>query len=198
MTRVHTEDEKIFPTPAQLAALLVRLSSRPQGIPCFIILGPADPIHLVFRLREQQAALAWLHRKGYVVIEGRPEESAVCACRQNLAAFLAGNQREFYPLSPSPFLAQGTAFQQRVWAELSRIPYGQTRTYGEIATALGNRHLARAVGRACGANPCALVIPCHRVVASNSLGGFGGGPAIKQKLLAIEAEAEKVNPLPAF
>jgi len=154
-------------------------------------------VQIVFRAREQQAALAWLRRRGYVVVEDRPEEPAVRACRHRLAAFLAGSQQEFYSLSPSPFLAQGTAFQQRVWAEISRIPYGQTRTYGEIAKALGNRHLARAVGRACGANPCALIIPCHRVVASNSLGGFSGGLAIKQKLLAIEAGTGKVNPPPA-
>lgn len=170
-----------------VTAPFIRLSCRWQGIPCFVILGAAGPIQVVFHTQEQQAALAWLRRQHYPVIEGRPEDEAVRECGRRLANFLAGRRREFYPLAPSPFLAQGTPFQQRVWAELCRIPYGETKTYGEVAAALGNRHLARAVGRACGANPCALIIPCHRVVAGNSLGGFGGGLEIKRKLLAIEA-----------
>ncbi|MBK1644106.1 cysteine methyltransferase [Thiocapsa imhoffii] len=71
-----------------------------------------------------------------------------------------------------PVHVQGTAFQQRVWAELRQIPCGQTRTYGAIARQLGTS--PRAVGQACRANPCPLVIPCHRVVAVSGLGGFAG------------------------
>ena len=83
----------------------------------------------------------------------------------------------------------GTPFQRRVWAELRRIPYGQTRTYGEIASELGSS--ARAVGGACRANPVMILVPCHRVVAASGLGGFAGKtkgqlPALKARLLAAE------------
>ena len=83
---------------------------------------------------------------------------------------------------------RGTGFQQRVWAELLAIPFGETRTYAELARAIGAPpSAARAVGAANGANPCAIVVPCHRVVATGGkLGGFGGGLALKRKLLALE------------
>jgi len=83
-------------------------------------------------------------------------------------------------------LAQGTAFQREVWRALLDIPCGQTRTYGQIAEQIGRPRAARAVGQAVGANPLPLVIPCHRVVATSGLGGFGGGLAMKQKLLQLE------------
>ncbi|CAH1747366.1 Methylated-DNA--protein-cysteine methyltransferase [Thauera humireducens] len=71
---------------------------------------------------------------------------------------------------PLPLMARGTAFQRRVWAEISAIPTGQTRRYGELAARLGSA--ARAVGQACGANPYPLVVPCHRVTSAAGLGGF--------------------------
>lgn len=84
-------------------------------------------------------------------------------------------------------LARGTKFRLRVWAELRRIPRGETRSYGEIAAGLDKRRAARAVGGACGANPVPVLIPCHRVVAAGGgLGGFSGGLEWKRKLLAIE------------
>lgn len=88
----------------------------------------------------------------------------------------------------SPFIRCGTAFQQQVWRLLSHIPYGATRTYGDIAKDLGNAGLARAVGRACNRNPLPLIIPCHRVVSSSGLGGFAGGAQLKRWLLAFEQE----------
>lgn len=82
---------------------------------------------------------------------------------------------------------QGTPFQRAVWAELLRIPYGETRTYGEIARALGKPQAFRAVGAANHANPIPIVIPCHRVVQSGGgLGGYGGGLALKRRLLNLE------------
>ncbi len=89
-----------------------------------------------------------------------------------------------------PLAAQGTDFQQRVWAALLSIPAGQTRTYGELAAELGSS--ARAVGGACRANPVPVVVPCHRVVARDGVGGFAGrtdGPELARKrwLLAHEA-----------
>ncbi len=84
-------------------------------------------------------------------------------------------------------LTRGTKFRLRVWDELSRIPRGETRSYGEIASELGKRRAARAVGGACGANPIPVLIPCHRVLAaSGALGGFSGGREWKRRLLTLE------------
>ncbi len=86
-----------------------------------------------------------------------------------------------------PLDVQGTAFQQQVWNALRQIPYGQTKTYGEIAKSLGKPDAARAVGRACATNPVSIVIPCHRAVGSDgSLTGYYWGVALKEKLLAKE------------
>ncbi|MEI8205314.1 MAG: methylated-DNA--[protein]-cysteine S-methyltransferase [Kiritimatiellales bacterium] len=90
--------------------------------------------------------------------------------------------REF----PAIDIPDGTDFQKSVWRELKKIPRGQTRTYGEIASAIGKPKAARAVGAACGANPLPIFIPCHRVVAKNGLGGFGGGLPWKVLLLKME------------
>jgi len=84
-------------------------------------------------------------------------------------------------------LARGTAFQQSVWRELQTIAAGQTRSYGEVAAALGRPKASRAVGGACGANPLPLLIPCHRVLAAaGGLGGFSGGLQWKRRLLQAE------------
>lgn len=90
-----------------------------------------------------------------------------------------------------PLDVVGTAFQQRVWDELKRIPAGETRSYGELAAALGKPSASRAVGGANGANPVAVLVPCHRVVqADGSLGGYAYGPDIKRELLRREIEGE--------
>lgn len=82
---------------------------------------------------------------------------------------------------------QGTPFQLRVWDELRKIPYGETISYGELARRIGNPKASRAVGLANGANPIAIVIPCHRVIGSDGrLVGFGGGLGMKETLLAFE------------
>lgn len=80
----------------------------------------------------------------------------------------------------------GTPFQQRVWSELLRIPFGETRTYADIARALGVPGGSRAVGGANGRNPVAIIVPCHRVVAADGLGGYTGGLRYKRALLALE------------
>jgi len=82
---------------------------------------------------------------------------------------------------------EGTPFQQRVWQALSRIPYGETRTYGEIALEVGTSRGARAVGGACNKNPIWIAVPCHRVLGSNgSLTGYAYGTGVKQQLLTLE------------
>lgn len=86
-----------------------------------------------------------------------------------------------------PIDVRGTAFQQRVWEELRRIPYGETRSYGDVARAVGKPSAARAVANACAANPIPLVVPCHRVIRSDGEpGGYGLGPFRKRALLATE------------
>ncbi len=101
-----------------------------------------------------------------------------------VSSILAGRTPERLPPLD---LSQGTAFQKRVWEELLWTPCSETRSYGEIARAIGQPRSGRAVGGACGANPIPLLIPCHRVLAANrKIGGFSGGLAWKRKLLAIE------------
>lgn len=101
----------------------------------------------------------------------------------SLLDFLAGQK----PPENLPVDVQGTAFERRVWRYLQRIPLGRTRTYGEVARAIGQPGAARAVGRACAVNHAALVIPCHRVVsASGAPGGYHWGEARKKRLLDIE------------
>ena len=112
----------------------------------------------------------------------RPEAFGEVAAQ--LEAYFRGEAKEFrLPLAPS-----GTRFQLAVWAELTKIPYGSTVSYGDIARALGKRPVAaRAVGSANGANPIAVIVPCHRVIGSDgSLTGYGGGLDRKELLLRLE------------
>ena len=104
------------------------------------------------------------------------------AARQ-LEAYFAGRLNRFdLPLAPS-----GSPFENRVWAAMQTIPYGETRCYGDLADAIGSA--PRAVGRACGRNPIPIVIPCHRVLAKSGLGGYSGagGLTTKRHLLALES-----------
>ncbi len=102
-----------------------------------------------------------------------------------LEQYFAGERHSFtLPLAP-----EGTAFQQKVWAALQEIPYGQTRSYGQIALAVGNGKAARAVGGANNKNPISIIIPCHRVIGSDGkLVGYGGGLDKKASLLALERQ----------
>ncbi|SMC25405.1 methylated-DNA-[protein]-cysteine S-methyltransferase [Desulfacinum hydrothermale DSM 13146] len=90
-----------------------------------------------------------------------------------------------HPTVPVDFPG-GTAFQREVWRQLRRIPYGATRTYQEVAQAMGRPKAVRAVGQACGRNPIPILVPCHRVVARSGLGGFSSGLDIKKRLLRLE------------
>jgi methylated-DNA-[protein]-cysteine S-methyltransferase len=103
---------------------------------------------------------------------------------QQLQAYFDGALRTFdLPLSP-----HGTAFQQSVWDALLAIPYGETRSYREVAAGIGTPKAVRAVGAANGQNPIPIVIPCHRVIGSNGkLTGFGGGLPLKRRLLDLES-----------
>lgn len=103
-----------------------------------------------------------------------------------LQEYFAGKRRSFdLPLAP-----EGTPFQQKVWKALLEIPYGETRSYGDIARNIGQEKASRAVGMANNKNPIAIIIPCHRVVGSNGkLVGYAGGLDIKKQLLNLEKQS---------
>ncbi|MEW1601100.1 cysteine methyltransferase [Streptomyces sp. DH-12] len=116
---------------------------------------------------------------------GVPDDasSAFAETKEQLAAYFAGELKEF----TVPLRLHGTPFQRRVWEQLTRIPYGETRTYGQLAGVLGNPKASRAVGLANGRNPVGIIVPCHRVVGSTgSLTGYGGGLDRKRRLLDLE------------
>jgi len=135
-------------------------------------------------LAEESGALTRLFLPG----EGIPrlvsrETPLLSKGRDEILAYLRGERRSFdLPLDP-----MGTPFQQAVWAELRRIPYGETRSYAQVAAGIGKPKAVRAVGQANHRNPLPILIPCHRVIgASGKLTGYGGGLDLKQKLLELE------------
>jgi AraC family transcriptional regulator, regulatory protein of adaptative response / methylated-DNA-[protein]-cysteine methyltransferase len=160
-----------FPTP--LGSVLV--AATPRGV-CSIKLGD-DPAQLR-RLLDEEFSEAEL-------IE---EPAALKPFRDEILSFLAGDQS----LADVPLDVRGTVFQRKVWEQLRRIPAGETRTYQEIARAIGAPAAVRAVGSACGANPVALLVPCHRAVRTDGgLGGYAWGVARKKRLLALERRKGK-------
>lgn len=146
--------------------------------------SPVGPLMLV----GDQASL----RRLAFVRDGEPEpedgwqrdtRGALDGVCRELEAYFAGRLTRF----ETPVVPEGTAFQRRVWQALCGIPYGRTVSYGELARQIGAERAVRAVGAANGANPIAIVIPCHRVIGANgSLTGFGGGLPVKRALLDLE------------
>jgi methylated-DNA-[protein]-cysteine S-methyltransferase len=116
------------------------------------------------------------------------EDPLLAESATQLREYLAGERRSFDVV----ISAKGDEFQQRVWALLKEIPFGETTTYGELAEQFGSRLLARKVGQAVGYNPLSIVIPCHRVVGKDGkLTGYAGGLTRKQFLLDLEEPATK-------
>ncbi|HHT13482.1 MAG TPA: methylated-DNA--[protein]-cysteine S-methyltransferase [Propionibacterium sp.] len=114
---------------------------------------------------------------------GERVDDALPEATRQLGEFFAGERTEF----DLPLNAVGTEFQRKVWAALAEIPYGETRTYGEIAVELARPSASRAVGAAVGRNPISIVVPCHRVVGSDGrITGYAGGVERKEYLLALE------------
>lgn len=128
--------------------------------------------------------LAWVKRhlhSTYLVEDGM--NAALQHAVEQMELYLSGECVQF----SCPLDLRGTPFQVSVWQILSTIPYGETRTYGEIARAVGRPTASRAVGAANGANPLAIIVPCHRVIGSSgSLTGYGGGLPTKKWLLELE------------
>ena len=146
-------------------------------MPCLFYDSPIGPMTLV----QEGEALARLDFD----VPSQPEEATPLlleACRQ-LREYFAGERKAFaLPLAPA-----GTAFQKKVWAALRDIPWGETRSYGDIARAIGKPTACRAVGMANGRNPLPIFIPCHRVIGTNgSITGYSGGLEKKRFLLRLE------------
>ncbi len=134
--------------------------------------------------------------------KGQPEiepawklsDEGFATIRQQLAEYFAGRRQEF----DVPLKLAGTRFQQRVWQELVRIPFGATISYGELARRIGQPTASRAVGAANGRNPVSILIPCHRVIGSGgALTGYGGGLDKKEWLLNFERDAGSCKRFPA-
>ena len=151
------------------------VAGTPHGI-CFVGLGDSD------------AQLIGDLNHDYPRAEIQLQTNGMGEWVNAIVRYLDGQQ----PHLDLPLDVQGTAFQKQVWDALRKIPYGQTRSYGEVAKLLGQPNAARAVGRACNTNRAALVIPCHRVVASDGdLTGYRWGMKRKEKLLAQERDGVK-------
>jgi methylated-DNA-[protein]-cysteine S-methyltransferase len=146
-----------------------------------LIQTPVGPLTLA----STERGLALLHFGDCVPKDAVVDEKANRPYAEQLREYLQGERMHFdFALD-----MKGTPFQLAVWRELLRIPYGQTRSYGDIARSIGKPGAARAVGMANHDNPVAIVVPCHRVIGGNgSLTGYGGGLHLKQKLLSLEQQ----------
>ena len=145
------------------------------------------------RLGDRVAALAAELRAEFPDAALARDDAALAEVAAIVSDLAAGRRRA--EAATLPLDVQATAFRRRVWEALRRIPFGETRSYGQIAAAVGAPGAARAVGTACAANPVAVVVPCHRVVGSDgSLHGYAYGLARKRRLLDAEAGASPAAP----
>lgn len=151
-----------------------RIDDSPVGP--LLLAGDHDALHVLsfgVGLRPREIDPSW-----------QPDTKGVLKdVRKQLDQYFAGRLKKF----STPVAFRGTPFQTTVWQELRRIPYGETISYLELAKRIDNKKAVRAVGMANGANPIAIIVPCHRVIGSNgSLTGFGGGLPTKRALLELE------------
>ena len=148
-----------------------------------------SPVGRLF-LTSNGEAITWLfmekQKDGPKLTGGwRRDDGLFREAADQLRAYFAGELTEF----DLPLATGGAPFQQRVWAELQKIPYGSTISYGELARRIGAPKASRAVGAANGSNPVSIIIPCHRLIGSNgNLTGYGGGIERKRFLLGLEAQ----------
>jgi methylated-DNA-[protein]-cysteine S-methyltransferase len=149
-----------------------------------------SPIGPLTAVREDGVLVAlWMGSAPDPETLGPKDDAGFADVREQLAQYFSGNRTSF----DLALRASGNPLQLAVWQLISAIPYGATRTYGELARDLGDRSLAQAVGAACGRNPLPIVVPCHRVVgADGSLVGFGGGLDRKRFLLDLEHRDERL------
>jgi methylated-DNA-[protein]-cysteine S-methyltransferase len=150
----------------------------------------ASPIGPLTAVRDDGVLVAlWMGTPPASETLGARDDGGFADVRDQLAEYFAGNRTSFDLVTR----ATGNSIQLAVWKLIADIPYGATRTYGDLARDLGDRSLAQAVGAACGRNPLPVVVPCHRVVgADGSLVGFGGGLDRKRFLLDLEHRDERL------
>lgn len=151
------------------------------------ITSPIDPLTLVARDGRLIGIYCQQHKgKPEIAEDWKEDPEPFAEPIRQLQEYFQGSRREFdLPLAPD-----GTEFQQQVWAELRRIPFGETISYGELARRINNPKAVRAVGLANGRNPISIVIPCHRVIGANGkLTGYGGGLERKKRLLELETKS---------
>jgi methylated-DNA-[protein]-cysteine S-methyltransferase len=152
--------------------------------------SPVGKLKLVAS-EEGLAAILWQNDRPERVPLGEmveePEHKVLVKTEKQLTEYFAGERREF----DLPLDMRGTPFQKEVWDALLGIPFGETKSYGDLAKQLGNPGAGRAVGAANGRNPISIVVPCHRVIGSSGkLTGFAGGLNVKARLLEMEREAK--------
>lgn len=137
---------------------------------------------LVVSFKSPEQISKELLSRGFIIYRATHNETLLEAKKQ-LTEYLSGRRRCFN----LPLNIRGTSFQLNVWKETMKIPYGETMSYSELASRIGNPLASRAVGTALACNPTVILVPCHRVIRkSGDLGGFGGKLSIKKKLLALE------------
>jgi methylated-DNA-[protein]-cysteine S-methyltransferase len=164
---------------------------------CKAMESPVGKLKLVATANDLLAVLWEQERPNRIklaTLEFDPQHPMLVETERQLREYFAGTRKDFdLPLEPT-----GSEFQKKVWRALREIPFGQTRTYLDLAKRLGSAKAVRAVGAANGKNPLSIIVPCHRVIGSNgALTGFAGGLEVKAKLLALEARvAASLTDLP--
>jgi methylated-DNA-[protein]-cysteine S-methyltransferase len=159
----------------------IGIAASPRGVCAIVLPKPSR------RAAERALCVQDVSSNGHRALPNRLLRDA----QAQVTAYLVGKRRTLdFPID----LSTGTSFQRRVWQTALRIPYGRARSYQWIASKVGGKRYARAVGNALGANPVPLIVPCHRVVAQDtSLGGFSGGLTVKRKLLDLEGTLEQLK-----
>lgn len=155
-----------------------------------VVVGATDKGVCAVSLRESEGGAEESLRARFPKAEIKRDDAALEQALDVVRERIAGRELD----TEVPLDLQGTDFQREVWSQLLSIPPGSTRSYLDIAQAINRPKATRAVAQACGANPVAVVVPCHRVVMSNgSLGGYSGLPGVKKALLAVEGVAFAVR-----
>lgn len=153
-------------------------------MPSVLVLSPVGTL----RVHERDGAITAVDWAAHGPSGGDDAPGPLLAeAARQLDAYFAGTLQAF----DLPLAAAGTDFQKRVWAAMCDIPYGETRTYGELADRAGGS--ARAVGAACGANPLPVVVPCHRVIGRTGAGGYSGRGGLRTKAMLLDLESRKTR-----
>ncbi len=164
----------------------------PMNGPFHLLPTPLGDLGAAFDAEGRLTHLVRLHGHPSLA-PASPVPKSLPFLKRQLEAYFSSNLRDFN----IPMHADGTEFQRRVWKELQKIPYGQAISYLELARRLGDEKCIRAAARANGANPIAILIPCHRVIGSDgSLVGYAGGLDMKEFLLRLEGVLPKAPPQP--